>query len=220
MRSAILEVRHCDHFGTEGFALKNTPVFGAFSSVVWGMGAAHDILEHITGPEYLGRIDHEFVALGACMVVRGQPGLYYDLMNLAVYYHQGASLHRFEHDGKIDGEIKRIIDRARAHLWECEMEYLDLFETEAHMHAWLDKMPFWETAASNMQYGMEQAHELYRARDPNHEFSIIQEAVDSVGDYFVGQEYLLRWDDVSATIDEVEVEYDDDGYVLVFDEIS
>lgn len=218
MRSAILEVRHCDHFGTEGFALKNTPAFDSFSSVAWGTGIAHDILEHITGAEYLGRIDHEFVALGACMVVRNQPGLHYDLMSMAVYYHSAPNLHRFEHDGEIDDEIKSIIDRARANVWEYEIEYLDLFESEAKMHKWLDNTPFWATAASNMQYGMEQAHELYRARDPQHEFNMIAKAIDNVGDYFVGQEYILRWDDVSATMDEL---YDDDdGYMLVFDEIS
>lgn len=63
------KVVYCEELGSRGFLLENAP---SSYQAVWGMGMAHDVLEHARNDD--GSVEAEMTALGAMMYLRGQGG--------------------------------------------------------------------------------------------------------------------------------------------------
>lgn len=60
--------------GEIGLGLKGVPRHEQLNAAMDGLTIAHDLIEHVNGPEQIGTIDDELEALGAIWYVRGQWG--------------------------------------------------------------------------------------------------------------------------------------------------
>jgi hypothetical protein len=74
MKRIILESFKDDETGEVGLGLLNLPRDYTTNAAHDGMTIAHDIIEHVNGPEKIGTIDDELEALGAIWYVRGRHG--------------------------------------------------------------------------------------------------------------------------------------------------
>lgn len=73
-RTVVLEAFKDESTGEIGLGVVGMPRDETINAVTDGLGIAHDLLEHVNGPEHIGTIDDELEALGALWYVRGQHG--------------------------------------------------------------------------------------------------------------------------------------------------
>ncbi len=73
MNTVILKLSQDDNMGDNGFILKGMPSneYGDFAAAFDGLVVAHDVMEHLNGPEKIGSVWDEFIALGAMWFIRG-----------------------------------------------------------------------------------------------------------------------------------------------------
>lgn len=107
-----------DSTGNLGYGLKDMPKDDKTFSSNDGRLIAHDILEHINGPQYIGGIDDELQALGAAWYIRGQnggfnktghytdprEGLSYDIISLFRDWYYGAEFETSQHADECDAD--------------------------------------------------------------------------------------------------------------------
>lgn len=74
MKTVILEAFRDESTGELGLGLLHMPRDQNTNAANDGVLIAHDIIEHVNGPERIGSIDDELEALGAVWYVRGQYG--------------------------------------------------------------------------------------------------------------------------------------------------
>ena len=74
MKTVILEAFRDESTGELGLGLLDMPRDQNTNAANDGLLIAHDLIEHVNGPEQIGSIDDELEALGAIWYVRGQHG--------------------------------------------------------------------------------------------------------------------------------------------------
>lgn len=72
MRTIVLESFRDESTGTLGLSISGMPRDWNTNAAYDGLLIAHDLIEHVNGPERIGSIDDELEALGAIWYVRGQ----------------------------------------------------------------------------------------------------------------------------------------------------
>lgn len=74
MKTVILEAFRDESTGELGLGVKGMPRDETTNAAADGLTIAHDLIEHVNGPQAIGTIDDELEALGAIWYVRGQHG--------------------------------------------------------------------------------------------------------------------------------------------------
>jgi hypothetical protein len=74
MKTVILEAFRDENTGELGLGVVGMPRDQNTNAANDGLLIAHDLIEHVNGPEQIGSIDDELEALGAVWYVRGQHG--------------------------------------------------------------------------------------------------------------------------------------------------
>lgn len=198
-----------------------TPAEGTLNSASDGLLIAHDIIEHVNGPERIGTIDDELEALGAIWYVRGKHGQlrkdgvgsFYSIEdNIAsdvermfrdYFYGQSVTIKaRYTRPHDHDDAFKCIIETARKR-WPREFEAKERSEA----------LKLWRGYASAalhlMRTGYRKAHRRWEHRGryaANKVFWAIAEAVGCYarGAQYEGQRFKLTYHtDGSAFCDEV-----------------
>lgn len=74
MKTVTLEAFRDESTGEIGLGVVGMPRDETTNAATHGLTIAHDLIEHVNGPERIGTIDDELEALGAIWYVRGQHG--------------------------------------------------------------------------------------------------------------------------------------------------
>lgn len=74
LKTVILEAFEDESVGTLGLGLEGMPCDDITNASGTGALIAHDLLEHVNGPQHIGGIPDELEALGALWFTRGQHG--------------------------------------------------------------------------------------------------------------------------------------------------
>lgn len=120
MKTVTLESFKDEETGIIGLSIVGMPRDYTTNAASDGLTIAHDLIEHVNGPECIGSIDDELEALGAIWYVRGQHG---ELRRDNV-----GSAHSIEHN--IASDIVRMF---RDHFYGAYVSY-DTLRTQACAH--------------------------------------------------------------------------------------
>jgi len=74
MKTVVLTSFRDESTGELGFGVEGMPRDETTNAANDGLQIAHDLIEHVSGAQYIGTIDDELEALGAIWYVRGQHG--------------------------------------------------------------------------------------------------------------------------------------------------
>lgn len=198
MLSTVLLVCFRDEMtGELGLGLQNMPRNEETNAAHEGFTIAHDLFEHINGPEHIGTIDDELQALGALWFVRGESGdlnpyrrshytphqsLTGDVSRMFVDIVNGADCSiNFEYSSEEtpDIDFQEIADYARRMILqefdeEQSAEYADKIE------------PYLCTVQARMRQGYDKAQVKYKGQDIN---GLFWEVAHKVSPYCKAPEY-------------------------------
>lgn len=207
MLSTVMLVCFRDEMtGELGLGLREMPRNEETNAAHEGFTIAHDLFEHINGPQYIGTIDDELQALGALWYVRGESGelnphrrSYYtphqslagDVSRMFVDIVNGAycSLNfEFSSEETPDVDFSEIIDYARGMI----LQELDEEQT-AEYAAKID--PYLRAVQARMRQGYIKAEQKYRDQNISALFWKVAEAVQPYckAAEYEGAEYVLTY---------------------------
>lgn len=220
MRHLILETHEGERTGTWGLVVAGTQRSELLTGAIEGSLVAHDIIEHVNGVGMIGEPWDELEALGASWCVRGrwcdypgissaEEGVANDLVFVFEDWLQNRwapRSHQYRHtkshycdedfDAIIDLGRKRIVSDIAYH----DEDYCTLGDVDTYLIE----------AKHRMRIGYRKAHRKYGDRFyGGNLFHRIEDAVNNLKreEYFEGQTFRLRYNDVEAFCEEIEPEY-------------
>ncbi len=232
MNTVILKLSEDENLGEIGIVLKGMPrnEYGDIEAALNGLVVAHDVMEHLNGPEKIGSAWDEFIALGAMWFVRGSSiggpiysptdSLMEEIKRAAfTYFVHGEPGWDFPVYSRRPNEKRRLKLPYDGGMFD-EIEYLfrnskelrDLFVKEAAENSTTraSAFNFWESykirIEAHVEWGFVRAFDKYKHPYEAHDqFKAIAEAADKLiknrGDYYEGAEFKLTYGEGKAYID-------------------
>lgn len=228
MRRVILEAFRDEQTGEIGLGIVTVRArHPEMNAATEGLLIAHDLIEHVNGPEAIGTIDDELEALGAIWYVRGQHGelrrdrvgsassieenIASDVVRMYRDIIAGGAESRFEL-GSLRGRECEVEQTLQDILGYAERDYLSEIDDDQKREARKRWPGFRWWALVRMRAGYRKARRRWEARGrfaANTQFWAIVEAVEPYTKHSdEGQRYVLKYGDGEAQCTEAYDEND------------